>query len=516
MGNIQYQSLESDAKVSDITAWKSNLKLALSRNLEGISDVQRESLSVLGDYKDLLVTDRAMSSLEDWRKCYTVHSLNHVLKTRTKILNNNAKHEARDDGDDKLRDQGFTRPKVLIVVPFKESCRRIVEILIGLMFPDGKARVSNRKRFNQDYQKIVKARKDKPDDYYETFEGDIDDSFKLGLSVTKKSLKLYTDFYSSDIIISSPLGLRLVTGVEGEVEEKGTDSDFLSSIEVLVVDQCDVLLMQNWSHLSNLLLLLNRQPKSDHGVDFSRVRSWCLDGHSRLYRQSVLLSNVPFPELSSLWNSSCTNYAGRRRSCNPVPGSGALSTVLSEVPLVWHRVDVSSLKESVEGRMKYFTEKVMPRFKGDGMDHTLVFVPSYFDFVKIRNWFKSSDLDFSEISEYSKDARIAKARDEFYHNEKHFLLYTERAHFYRRFRLKGVRHLIIYQPPSFPGVFTDLANMLRTTFQNPRGGSDANMSITILHTRYDVARLNLCVGSENARNMLSSEKSIHKLSPSVR
>ena len=40
---------------------------------------------------------------------------------------------------------------------------------------------------------------------------------------------------------------------------------------------------------------------------------------------------------------------------------------------------------------------------------------------------------------------IAKARDDFYHNARHFLLYTERAHFYRRFTVKGIRHLIFYQ-----------------------------------------------------------------------
>ena len=143
-----------------------------------------------------------------------------MLKTRTRILNNNAKHEARDSGEEKLRDQGFTRPKVLIIVPFKEAARRVVECIISLLHPQDKGNVSNRKRFNQDYAKIVTARKDKSEDYYNTFEGDIDDSFKLGLAVTKSTLKLYTDFYSSDIIISSPLGLRLVTGVEGQEEVK--------------------------------------------------------------------------------------------------------------------------------------------------------------------------------------------------------------------------------------------------------------------------------------------------------
>jgi U3 small nucleolar RNA-associated protein 25 len=42
----------------------------------------------------------------------------------------------------------------------------------------------------------------------------IQDHFKIGLSVAKKSIKLYTEFYSSDIIIASPLGLKSVIGIE--------------------------------------------------------------------------------------------------------------------------------------------------------------------------------------------------------------------------------------------------------------------------------------------------------------
>ena len=52
---------------------------------------------------------------------------------------------------------------------------------------------------------------------------------------------MYADFYSSDILIASPLGLRLIIGAEGE---SNRDYDFLASIELLVIDQADVFFMQ--------------------------------------------------------------------------------------------------------------------------------------------------------------------------------------------------------------------------------------------------------------------------------
>jgi U3 small nucleolar RNA-associated protein 25 len=79
------------------------------------------------------------------------------------------------------------------------------------------------------------------------------------------SLKLYEQFYASDIIVASPLALRLLCGHKvdskaNDMTEK-IDQDFLSSIEFLVMDQSEAFIYQNLEHLEEVLKALNQRPK---------------------------------------------------------------------------------------------------------------------------------------------------------------------------------------------------------------------------------------------------------------
>ena len=123
-------------------------------------------------------------------------------------------------------------------------------------------------------------------------------------------------------------------------------------------------------------------------------------------------------------------------------------------------------------------------------------------------YFESTCYHFTTLS--FQDKKVAMARDLFFHSEKHFLLYSERAHFYRRYALKGIRHLIFYQLPQSPGFFSELCNLMQPAFQNRKGGSQGNMSCTVLYCKYDVHRLASVVTSNRAELMLqNSQKHIH-------
>lgn len=376
--------------------------------------LQRELFAIINNYQDLFYAQRTHANGEEIRFMYTLHALNHVMKTRTKVMNHNLKLKLLGHSKssaiipDKYRDQGLFRTKVVIVVPFRESARRIVNNIVQLMYPDtendsadSKPQVMHYKRFLAEYggESIhFPQRNPKPEDYEQTFAGNSDDTFRIGLKFTRKAIKLYSDFYSSDILIVSPVGLRMVVGAP---DDKNRDYDFLASIEMLILDQADIFFAQNWDHLLHVMDHLHLQAQSARNTDFSRVRSWCLNQWSRFYRQTLLFASHELAEFRSLFNSRCSNYRGKVRLLNPIV-NGTMKHVAIHVTQTFHRIDVLSIQSSFDQRFDYFKKTILPQFKAASKAHCLVFIPSYFDFVRIRNYFKGETMNFVQICEYTK------------------------------------------------------------------------------------------------------------------
>ncbi|KAH7933789.1 hypothetical protein HPB49_017364 [Dermacentor silvarum] len=495
LGQLRVMGTKENPRDVALTRASSKDSLWLKSSLaipEVLTPLQLELLSVLTSYRDLLFTERTLTNGEEVRAAYCLHALNHVLKSRSRVLHHNAR--LRRGANTELRDQGLTRPQVLFLLPFRESALRTVKLLAQLLPAKEVAHMS---RFLKEFgcEEEKKRWLERPEDYEQTFVGNTDDAFRLGLSVSGKSLRLYRDFYASDILLASPLGLRTVVGAEGE---KDRDFDFLSSIELVVVDQADVLLMQNWEHVVHLLEHVNRPAVEPHGADFSRVRLWWLHDWARRFRQTVVLSAVAQAPISALLSRHAQNYAGVVTSANALePGSIAEVTV--SLAQVFQRFEAASAADVPEARFRFFTEKVLPPLLREGSQGCMVYVRSYFDFVRLRNHLRSLDASFCQICEYTSDAKVSRARGVFFTGRRRLMLYTERFHFYRRYRIKGVQRLVFYELPTLPQFYPELCRMVAT----------GNNGCTSLFCRQDALPLAAVVGSSRAARMLHTDRDVH-------
>lgn len=146
-------------------------------------------------------------------------------------------------------------------------------------------------------------------DFEYFFGGNTEDCFKIGISFTTKMMKLFTNPLTSDIIIASPLGLKLASNADPRKGAKGRSKneglDFLSSIEVVVVDHAESLLMGNWEWVQWVWKSIGRIPQDPKNLgDVGRVRFQFLNGHGQYYRQNLIFSMGINPDLNALWRSS--------------------------------------------------------------------------------------------------------------------------------------------------------------------------------------------------------------------
>lgn len=363
----------------------------------------------------------------------------------------------------------------------------------------------NRARFEDTYvEKSEKFRDEKAADFLDMFDGNDDDMFRLGVKFTRKTIKYFAQFYNSDILMASPLGLRMAIG--SEEEKKATDYDFLSSIELVVMDQADGLLMQNWERVEYIFEHLNLQPKDSHGCDFSRVRSWYLEDWAKYFRQTVILSPFITPELTELFRTQCHNWAGKIRFHPEY--QGALQQLPVKARQTFSRFESKAIDKDPDARFAYFTSAILPSLvkRAKELTGTVIFIPSYLDFVRVRNYFATNTsvetLSYGHISEYAESAEAARARSHFLSGRHKVLLYTERAHHFRRYKLRGVQRIIMYGLPENPIFYKEIAGDYLARSEQEMKLEPGQGTVRVMFSKYDAMKLERVVGTQRVGKMI--------------
>ncbi|CAN1731734.1 Protein NUCLEOLAR FACTOR 1 [Linum perenne] len=490
---------------------------------------QSSFFNIFNSYRDVLHCNKRPFYLKGREEdssimdAYLMHSLNHIFKSRDLVKKNDAKvAKLQENGeselliDDVVRDRGFTRAKILIILPIRHIALRVVRRLIQLTPQAYKVNVEYMDKFLEKFgseddqphldeeelsqiEHLMGKKPQKPSDYEALFGGNSDDDFMIGIKFTRKSIKLFSDFYSSDLIVASPLALW--TKIDKVWAKTEDDFDYLSSIEVAIVDHADVIAMQNWDHLAVVLEQSNRMPSKQHGTDIMRIRKWHLDGQARFYRQTIMLGHYVNPDINASFSNLCCNYQGKIKSVCETH-RGVLRKVLPELRQIYERFDAESVADADDARLNHFIKKVFPKIKDSEEGGIMIFISSYFEFVRVRNFLFSQKASFCLLGDNTQSKDVSTARNFFFKGKHKIMLYTERLLFFRRYKIRGVKELILYSLPERKEFYPEVVNMLE--------GAN-NMSCTVLFSKLDWLRLERIIGTSSAKKMVTSEKPVFVL-----
>lgn len=509
--NISIPNFDKLTLLGQYNCIKRRVGEAFLKNYSGdFKPMDKALIDEILSYKDVSYPTKSYKNTS-YKRLYALHVLNHVFKTRDRVMKNNEKlRKFQDDvkegkidrmtQEPEFRDQGFTRPKALILLPTRNAAYELIELLIKL---SGCDQQENRKRFKQQFHESGGPSDTKPADFREMFKGNSNDFFSIGLKFTRKSLKLYSSFYTSDVLIASPIGLSMI--LEDPKQSK-RQYDFLSSIEVLVIDQANQIEMQNWDHVNTVLKYINKIPKEFHGADFSRIRMWAINDQLKFLRQTLVFSEFFTPTVNSMFSKS-QNLAGRTRYKPEITTQSCIMNSIGiKIKQIFQRFESPDPISNYESRFKFLVNSVLPSISKQTLyeDGLLIYIPSYFDYVRVKNHMKQhTKLNFGAIDEYSSQSRVSRTRHAFQTGKIKILLYTERLHHFRRFEIGGVKTVLIYEPPANPLFYKELLRFVAKSVYKEEADIDLSF-VKTLFSKWDAVSLERIVGNERAPVLCNS------------
>ncbi|KAK1939847.1 hypothetical protein X943_003912 [Babesia divergens] len=454
----------------------------LNRSRETASFVPKDRcrlrylFNCLSSYVDVFYAGCKVGDLASVRFLFALHASNHVSKAVTSTVE---------------KSHGFTRPRVLYICGLKSNARDFIHHLTTLLsVKKGDPKYS---KFCEEYdlpeedaeeQRASFRKTNKSFDFVETFSGNQDDAFKMGLRYQGGMLHLYTPFYTSDIIVASPLGLNIMLQED--------DYDFLSSIEVLLIDRLDVVKFQNWRFLLDVVEKTNLPLKKWRDADINRLRVSTIDGQIKMYRQTVAVSCTNH----CVFNAFFRRFENRRGfiklACMPTTDFVLLGSQL-KLQQLFINVAASSVKDADGELMKYFVKNMLSSIHGIG--GVLIVLGDYTHFLRMHNELRAANFEYLPCHESCTNKQMLFARQQFQAGNAPVIVTTSRMLFFKRYIIKGTSRVFFVIPPEYPEIYREMFKMVDLSKRN---------SIVTLYTRFHANQLEPIVGHDKLQKLLSA------------
>ncbi|EAA22502.1 Drosophila melanogaster CG3735 gene product, partial [Plasmodium yoelii yoelii] len=491
---------------------KKKMKKKTFRDVSAI--LERDELKAyfhyINSYVDVFYSNQNILNFHFIRLLNSIHCLNHLKKKRKRKLYIKKKIEKLEKTQqvekeniqlkDDFCDESFSKPKVLILCPFRYICKEYVDILINML---SLIEVKNKNRFINEYDlppeekknlKNMYIKKKQSFDYINLYRGNSDDCFRLGIKLfeNEKKIQLYSPFYDSDILICSPLGLEIIIKEYKETEEKTNniynddeynsddyelndtensakktnkkkkintnnnkkkklyEYDFLSSIEILVIDQIDIILMQNILTLKNVLNFINKPLLKWRNANINRIAKYAIDGYIKNYRQTIITSNIIDTNFISLIQMS-NNYRSYLK--------------------LFIKNDDDTILLSVRNILKI--NQYFKKIECDDIlkmkNQLIICIPTYIEYIRLYEILKKNDISFKGVNEYTTEKKRIKIQKLFKFEKINILLVTARLIYYERCTFKNANHVIFFSPPKFQFMYFELIKNI--TINSPNASS---------------------------------------------
>ena len=117
-----------------------------------LSTFQRSLYPVVANYMDAFIACREKGNENEIIDMLSLHTINHVLKARDTVMkhNNKLKRASMENLEaPDFKDQGYTRPRVLVILPFRSSVVKFMDSLIAWL-PES-MEINQKKRFDEEF-----------------------------------------------------------------------------------------------------------------------------------------------------------------------------------------------------------------------------------------------------------------------------------------------------------------------------------------------------------------------------